>query len=75
MLLEKHVLKHKKVRKNLEGKEKVYNFALAFENEAAQRRGRRESEPAGLRMLKAVKAAIKICTIRKLVLTLHPLFG
>ena len=34
----------KKFGKYLEGKEKGCNFALAFENDAAQRRGRRESE-------------------------------
>ena len=43
-LLENHVLQHKKFEKYLDGKEKGCNFALAFENDAAQRRGRRESE-------------------------------
>ena len=42
-MFKKYVLEHKKWSKNLVGKEKGSNFALAFENEAPQRRGRRES--------------------------------
>ncbi|MDE5568377.1 MAG: hypothetical protein K2J12_08025 [Muribaculaceae bacterium] len=44
LLFEKYVLQHKKIEKYLEGNEKVCNFALAFENEGAQRRDGRESK-------------------------------
>ncbi|MDE5553797.1 MAG: hypothetical protein K2J10_01265 [Muribaculaceae bacterium] len=43
-MLQKHVLKHKNGRKNLVGKKKWPNFALAFEDEALQRRRGREGE-------------------------------
>ena len=49
-MFEKHVLQHKKIEKYLEGKEKVCNFALAFEREDAQRRDGRESEKDALKV-------------------------
>lgn len=77
MVFEKHVLKHKNSGKSLDGKEKVSNFALAFEDDRLQRQPRRESEKkSGKRQkLNAVKNAAKICMVTKTVLTLHPLFG